>query len=437
LRIAFISPNREHMPDPVVPLGLLYMMSAAGAEHDRILIDVCFEEEPFAFMGRRLDEFLPDLIAVGMRNIQNADYSDSEAVLSYYDQVLRTIREHSAAPVVMGGGGFSVLPLELMRRFDLEYGVIGEGERAFAQLVSRLAAGDDETRDIPGLLSRNTGSPPAAPRAFLDLRETLVPDRRFVDPRYFEFSGISSIQTKRGCSMKCDYCTYPAIEGRRIRRRAAEAVADEWQDMLAAHPAVDHVFIVDAVFNLPAAHARAVSESLIVRGLDRPWSCYLNPLQFDQELADVMARAGCSGVEIGSDSGTDAGLARLHKGFTTDDILRASRLCRNAGLKDCHSFVLGTRRETLGDVERSLDFIEALDPHSAIIMAYKDDREAVDEELSARMGEFRARVLDTVSRRAAAHAHWSVPSIGLRFNSRLFALLRQSGLRGPLWQHAR
>ena len=74
--------------------------------------------------------------------------------------------------------------------------------------------------------------------------------------------------------------------------------------------------IVDAVFNLPPRHAREVSEALIARGLNTPWTCYLNPLYFDQALANVMARAACSGVEIGSDSGTDEGLERLRKGFS-------------------------------------------------------------------------------------------------------------------------
>jgi radical SAM superfamily enzyme YgiQ (UPF0313 family) len=265
----------------------------------------------------------------------------------------------------------------------------------------------------------------------------VTPDRRWTDPRYYELSGIASIQTKRGCTMRCDYCTYPDIEGREIRRRAGEVVADEWQALVASHPSIDHIFVVDAVFNLPPHHAREVSEALIARDLNTPWTCYLNPLYFDQALANVMARAGCSGVEIGSDSGTDEGLGRLRKGFTTDDIHRASRACREAGIKDCHTFVLGARGDTLHDVERSLDFIDALDPYAAIIMAYKDDREALDVELATRMGEFRTRVLEAVARRAADRPRWSVPSLGLRFNSRYFSRLRKRGVRGPLWQYVR
>jgi len=195
--------------------------------------------------------------------------------------------------------------------------------------------------------------------------------------------------------------------------------------------------VLVALFIMLNSLMEAAFPFLIARGLDKPWTCYLNPRYFDQPLANVMARAGCSGVEIGSDSGTNEGLERLRKGFTTDDIRRASRMCREAGIMDCHTFVLGARGDTLDDVERSLDFIDTLDPHAAIIMAYKDDREALNAELAARMGEFRARVLEAIARRAADRPRWSVPSLGLRFNGRYFSRLRKRGVRGPLWQYVR
>lgn len=439
MRIAFISPNREQLPDPVPPLGLLYLMAAAGEAHERTLIDLCFEDRPLDHLAGQLDAFRPDLVAVGMRNIHNADYTDTGTTLAWYDEVVRAIRRRTAAPIVMGGGGFSILAPALMQRYGLDYGVVGEGERPFAALVAHLAQESGDPPDVPGLLARDavTGEGPESRRVFAELSSSLRPERRWVDPRYYEHSGITSVQSKRGCAMRCDYCTYPAIEGRIIRRREAQQVAREWREAVEAHPDISHVFVVDAVFNHPPSHARAVCEALVAEGLSHPWTCYLNPLGFDRSLAEAMARAGCAGVEIGSDSGTDAGLARLHKGFTTAQIRRAAADCRAAGIKDCHTFVLGTRGETLEDVERSLDFIESLDPFAAILMAYKDDHEAVDPGLARELGDFRQQVLAAIERRARSRPSWSVPSTGLRFDPRLFAYMRRAGARGPLWQHAR
>lgn len=438
MRIAFVSPNREHLPDPVVPLGILYMMSAAGKMHEKMLVDLCFEDSPLEHLATRLTDFHPNLIAVSMRNVQNSDYTGTGTTLAWYDQVIRTIRNCTNAPVVMGGGGFSVIPTELMERFGLDYGVTGEGEHAFAALITRLSAGCGDMTAIRNVLDGNAALPPSDPGRsdFLDVGINARPDRSWTDPRYYQHSGITPIQTKRGCAMQCEYCNYPLIEGRAIRQRTGQAVADEWEAMLDAQPAISHVFIVDSVFNLPPRHARAVCEALIARGLRTPWTCYLNPARFDPELAGFMVRSGCAGVEIGSDSGTDEGLARLRKGFTTDKIRQTRRICQQAGIKDCHTFVLGARGETLDDVERSLDFIEALDPYGAILMAYKDDREAVDPDLAARRGDFRAQVLCAIERRAASRSRWIVPSLGLRFDHRLFNALRKMGMRGPLWQHA-
>jgi radical SAM superfamily enzyme YgiQ (UPF0313 family) len=440
MRIAFVSPNREQLPDPVVPLGVLYMMGVAGDRHDKSLIDLCFETDPIDSLGRELERCAPDLVAIGMRNIQNADYSDTSATLAYYDEIVRTVRARTNAPIVMGGGGFSIIPGDLARRFGVDYGIKGEGEVAFAQLLERLERGSRDASGIANVYGPD-GLPvspvrPAGRRDFLDIRQSVRPDRSGLSPRYYEHSGIGSIQTKRGCALLCDYCVYPTIEGRVVRQRHADDVADEWHEMLRSAPAIGHVFVVDAVFNLPPEHARQVCRALIDRGIRTPWTCYVNPIRFEQDLADLMARAGCVGVEIGSDSGTDSGLQRLKKGFTTDHIRRTSAVCRRAGIKDCHSWVLGTPGETLEDVERSLDFIEDLDPSSAILMAYKDDHEAVDAELAARLGSFRQRVLEAIERRARPHSRWAVPSTGLRFSPRLFNALRKAGYRGPLWQHA-
>ena len=118
-----------------------------------------------------------------------------------------------------------------------------------------------------------------------------------------------------------------------IRQRYAEDVAEEWDEMLRAAPAIEHVFVVDAVFNLPPEHGRQVCRALVERGVRSAWTCYINPIRFEQDLAELMAAAGCVGVEIGSDSGTDAGLQRLNKGFTTEHIRRTSELCRSVGAR--------------------------------------------------------------------------------------------------------
>ncbi len=434
MKIAFVSLNREKLPDPVVPLGLLYVMASTPPGHARELWDLCFERDPHAALRARARAFAPDLVAVGMRNVQSADYSGVADNLREYAALIATLRECTAAPIVLGGGGFSVMPRELMLALRPDYGIAGEGERAFPALVDALANGGLER--IAGLLYFEGDALREVPRApdFQRLDALAPPERDAIDPRYYARCGTDSVQTKRGCPMACTYCTYPQIEGRLSRQRSPERVADELED-LARRRAARHVFIVDSTFNLPLSHAKAVCRAMIARGLSLPWTCYVNPIAFDEELAELMARAGCAGMEVGTDSGDDAVLAALQKGFTTRHVRALSARARAAELRDCHTFVLATPGETLDSVRRSLDFVVELDPFAAILMVWTDDHEAVDPSLVPARRALREATLALLEDHHPRFERWIIPALGVRFDARLFRALRASGAAGPLWQH--
>jgi len=437
MRIAFVSANRETMPDAVIPIGLLYAIAACPERHETVLWDLCFEDQPLAALGNRLDAFRPDLIAVGMRNIQNMDYTGIDANMKFYRALMRAIREHSDQPVLLGGGGFSVMPAEIMKDLGAEYGIAGESERALPQLLDELEQPRPDLTRVESLHYREGDSIRMNGRMgeFLVMDDLRRPDRSLLDERYYTDYGTESIQTKRGCPLKCEYCTYPKIEGTRGRVRDPGSVADEFMEVASRRPDVDHVFIVDSVFNLPIRHAKEFCRQLAARGNTTPWTCYINPTAFDEELAQLMADAGAAGMEIGSDSGCDEILAKLRKGFSVEKIRRVSRLCKPVGLKDCHSFILGTTGETMDHVERTLDFIEELDPFAAILLAWVDDIEALDAKIAAQRFQLKEDIYARVAERAKDHPRWVVPTLGVQFNERKFRALRHAGLRGPLWQY--
>jgi hypothetical protein len=76
---------------------------------------------------------------------------------------------------------------------------------------------------------------------------------------------------------------------------------------------IDHVHTCDSEFNIPGDHALEVCREIIRRGLGERlrWYAYCAPLPFTPELADLMRRAGCAGINFGADSGDDRMLGRL------------------------------------------------------------------------------------------------------------------------------
>jgi radical SAM superfamily enzyme YgiQ (UPF0313 family) len=442
VKISFISGNRERLPDAVVPLGLLYIMASTPDHHEKKLIDLCFAEDPLTYTREMLLEQQPELIAISMRNIQNADYSSTSNNLPHYRKLIRVIRECSNAPICIGGPGFSVMPDKLIADLGADYGIAGEGERAFPALLEALENTEKREQQIqliPGLYRNDNDSiiqnPPAP--GFLDMRLQPVPDRTVVDSRYYSEFGIESIQTTRGCPLRCDYCTYPLIEGRIGRVRDPSAIVDEMQQCLEERPEINHFFIVDSVFNLPRTHAKNVCRELISRDWNTPWTCYANPLGFDQEFAELAAAAGCAGMEIGSDSGVDAVLKRLNKGFDTKQIIELHELCVSTGIRDCHTFILGTQGETIDDVKQTIEFAIDLDPFAAIMMIWMDDTESLNPELRASRSKLREDIKLLLESYRDEMKHWCVPTLEINFSDPFFTRLRKMGLHGPLWQHAR
>ncbi len=412
MRILLVSANRERLPSPVMPLGLLSVAAALRDAHEVALVDLCFEEDAEAAVARAAAAFAPDLIGVGLRNLHGNDYRRDGRALDGWAAAVAAARRASGAPVVLGGAAFSLQPELLLARLGADGGVAGEGERAFRGLADAVARGGH----VPRLLRGEPGPLDGLP----------APARDLADPRYLGWDGTANLQTKRGCAFACAYCDYPELEGRAVRVRDPDAVADEVA-ALAERPGTSHLFIVDSVFNAPRAHALAVCRALAARGGPLPWVCYASPVSVDGELAEAMAAARCVGVEVGSDAGNDETLARLRKPFRLDAVARAHRAFAAAGVRECHTFVLGAFDETVDEVRRTLDYVAALDPDVAVFLVFAEDRG------DGGRARHREAILALLSTEAPRQPGWVVPELGIRFGAPLERALRRAGHRGPSW----
>jgi hypothetical protein len=435
MRVLLVSANREKLPSPVVPIGPLAVAAALRDAHDVRVLDLCFEEDPQAAVESALGAFDPEIIGVGLRNLHTNAYDGMERLLAEYGELVGWIRASSTAPIVLGGPAYSLQPETLLTRLGGDYGVVGEGERVFRDLVDRLSRGE-----APARIHRAGATPAAIVRTRRlfggaswppsDLDDLPPPARDLVDPRYYAFDGTDNLQTKRGCAFACAYCDYPDLEGTKVRVRDPGAIADEMAAR-ARVPGVTHMFFVDSVFNVPRSHAIAVCEEIERRGKPLPWVCYASPVALDEEVVRAMARAGCQGVEIGSDSGTPRMLAQLKKPFSIEQIASSRALFREYGIHDCHTFVLGAMDETPDEVKETLAFVERLNPDVAVFIVFMEDRET----MTVGRARHRDAILRLLAEEAPLRQGWVVPELGIRFGAKISHIVQRRGLKGPAWLH--
>jgi len=307
----------------VYPLGLACLVACLGAHEVRTLdLNVC--ADPFGELSRVLTDFRPEAAGVSLRNLDSPFTK-----VSYYadfKRLVRALRPHVPGPLIIGGAGFSLFAEALMREVpQLDFGVRGEGEH----VLPALLAGPEAPERVPSVYYRRDGEVRFS-GAGLPPPELVTPDPgAFACKDYDRASEAEpvGVETKRGCPLSCLYCPYGYLNGRALRLKPPERVADEVARLGAS--GVRRFTFVDSVFNMPRAHAAAVCRELIRRGSRLGWSAWFGEKWLDRELLDLAVAAGCDHVLLSPDAFADNTLRRLGKSQTTRDIRRAFALLRD------------------------------------------------------------------------------------------------------------
>lgn len=358
MRILLVNTNR--MKPACAPIGIDYVAdSLIEAGHDPRLLDLCFSDEVRADIKAAVCDFDPHLIGLTVRNTDEC-YMSGAFFLPFVNEVIECLREHSDAPIVMGGVGFSVMPEAVMRFCRPDYGIAGEGEEAFPRLVKAIGARLN-LNDIPNLLYWEGAMLRRNPTRYAAL-DDLPRTRSFLDNAlYFREGGQAGFETKRGCDMKCIYCADPVSKGRHVRLRTPKHVVDELKLLLAQ--GVDHFHTCDCEFNVPGDHAKDICREIISSGIaDKVrWYAYCSVTPFDDEMADLFARAGCAGIDFGADSAHDEMLKRLGRAFRREDLARTADLCHKHGIPFMYDLLIGGPGETRETVRQTIEFMRRID----------------------------------------------------------------------------
>jgi hypothetical protein len=243
MKILLVATNRMMTPFPVYPIGVDYVATALRGRHDVQVMDFACDGAEAA-LASACQTWRPDVVGLSIRNIDNVEAESPLGFIPEIERIVGLIRAQSTARIVLGGPGFSIFPDALMARLHADFGVVGEGER-LAELLDALATPAlSSAAVIPGVFAGNHRLAP--PEPWLGPRARALTSPETVT-HYLRWGGMLNVQTKRGCPYLCSYCTYPGIEGRKLRLFEPDDVADEWEALVKA--GAKFLFVTDSVFN--------------------------------------------------------------------------------------------------------------------------------------------------------------------------------------------
>ena len=374
MRILLINTNQERWPIPAAPIGLsLVASSLRKAGHDIRVIDRMFlfsQKEEQRIFQETFKEFKPQLVGLSIRNIDNTCMSALRYYLPDIREAVAFLKTLTDVPFVVGGPGYSLFPVEALKYLGIEFGIQGEGEIACVQLAQAFAEGSSYEH-IAGLVYQANGSYTCNP-------PQLIPDIEVMPPaafdlldykKYIQKKGYIGLQTKRGCAFTCIYCEHPRIDGKTYRLKSPQRVLDEIVEAQRFWN-LDYFFFVDSVFNFPSNHACAICEEIIRREVKIKWYANVNPVGISDDMAQLMARSGCIGADVGIDVASEEMLERMGKGFTQADIARASACYKKAGIATSFQLLLGGPGETRETIADGFKFLESIPQPDNILTVF-------------------------------------------------------------------
>jgi radical SAM superfamily enzyme YgiQ (UPF0313 family) len=367
-RVLLVHANPFQRVTPVPAYGLERLRTAAegtGAEVE-ILDPYLVAEDAIAAACAAAERLEPDVIGLGVRIIDDCIVVDRPAAnghgpidVSFLLPEIRDLRRAlgEVAPeaiFVAGGSGFSACPQECLDYLEVEWGVVGAGEDAFAAICASRPL-----KQIPGLVRR--GEERGFDAYHLGFGR---PTRR--DPLYAPANSFP-VRTRIGCAMQCAYCTAANLLRQHRNDDVDVALAEIEQTVRETQErGVGRVpiFFADDEFNLPdERHPIAILRGLAERGLTESvsWRAYFNPTPFSAELAELVRETNGL-VSITVDSAAEKVLAEAQKPFRRRHLDALVELLAEHGVAADLGLIFGLPGETEETVAETIEFVRALPP---------------------------------------------------------------------------
>lgn len=283
-------------------------------------------------------------------------------------ELVSYIREHNErARIIIGGPYISNQPKlsdeasmqKLMRYLGGDiYVISSEGEAALVEVIGALKGGGDLAK-VANIAYREGGRYVMTRREVESnqLAENTVNYQLF--PRE-EIGEFVTLRTAKSCPFNCSFCGFPERAGQ-YTYLPVEKVEEEL-NAIREIGGVTTLTFIDDTFNVPKGRFKEILRMMIKNNYGYKWNSFYRSDHGDEETIELMGRAGCEGVFLGVESGSDEMLKRMNKAARRKDYLKAIPLLRQAGISTHANLIVGFPGETFETVQESVDLLEEAQP---------------------------------------------------------------------------
>jgi anaerobic magnesium-protoporphyrin IX monomethyl ester cyclase len=296
------------------------------------------------------------------------------------------------AKTIAFGTHVTPIPRETLRAYpSLDFALVGEPDLTIRDLLDHLEGkldrrppeikklfdkhdplyqpalhedGSVDMHAIKGLAWRNGGEIVVNfPRPFIqDLDDMPMPMHELLPLMTYRMPMIKGpftfIVTSRGCPAGCTYCIKHVSYQYGARLRSPKLIMEElwYLKKLGIH----NIHMYADLFTVNRDQVIELCERMIAEDINIRWTCNSRVDYVDEEMLQLMSRAGNWFISWGIESGNEQILKHARKGAYPYKAERALRWARGAGIKNWGYFIIGLPGETEATIRQTIDFAKKL-----------------------------------------------------------------------------
>lgn len=333
--------------------------------HDVFLIDLIRKRRSIKkYLTRTLTRIRPDLVGLSAMAWQ---FGTCMKVARLVKELLPDVK------IVIGGYHATLMSEEIAVSPEaalIDFMIRGEGEEACRRLVNALA-GEDRFEDIPSLSFKKEGAfvhnPWAGPLDLATLKLPIRDKRRLTWGYHILYSKIELLETSRGCTRTCNFCSMKHMYGRTFRTYPIERVMADLDDIYYKRKS-RWVFIVDDNMVLNPKRVIALCDAIIARKyrkLNMVVQADCISMAQNEEMVAKMARAGFRSVFLGIENVSRQNLAAAGKGNIVTASQQAVEMCHKYGLMVIGGLIFGFPDDREQDIIDNFEFLKKVDADAA------------------------------------------------------------------------
>jgi anaerobic magnesium-protoporphyrin IX monomethyl ester cyclase len=359
MKVCLISPPYNSAVQSVVgvsspPLGLAYIASVLRQSHEVKIIDSNVLNYTISDLERELRSFNPDV--VGITSVTPSIYEAYKVA-----ETAKKVREDCI--VVLGGPHATFMSRQTMEECKyIDIIVKGEGEETTRELIDYIEK-EAPLNEVKGITFREKNETiDTEPRPFIkNIDDIPFPSRDLLPMHLYKFNGVkyTSMLTSRGCPFKCSFCSSSRLFGGYWRGRSPENVLEEMKIVYEEY-GIRNIEFIDDTFTLNQERAEKICDEIIKQGWDISWGASSRVDTLSKKLAEKMKKAGCWIIYLGIESGSQKILDAIGKRITLEQVKKAVKILKDAGIQVLGSFIIGFLQDTKETINETIKFAKSL-----------------------------------------------------------------------------